>query len=171
MSNSDWTTWRFLDLKVQKWDGYRNPRRWWSREKVRIWLSDQWYIGCGARIEQKTPAKMDGKMLGLNPSKSNRFQIGQARYPRPKGRASLQSDMEVQIHAFTRIGTVTASRMLVWKNHPNNSVQYQKWQRCQEMSTREFRAYRGISKPRVNQKSGPSQGPRGKWKDIIIVSA
>ena len=110
-------------------------------------------------------------MLGLNPSKSNRFQIGQAKYPRPKGRASLQSDMEVWIHAFTRIGMVTASRMLVWKNHPNNSVQYQRWQRCQEMSTREFRAYRGISRPRVNQKSGPSQGPRGKWKDTIIVSA
>jgi len=56
---------------------------------------------------------MNGKMLGLNPSKSNGFQIGQTRYPRPKGRVSLQSDMEVQIHAFTRIGTVTASRMLV----------------------------------------------------------
>ena len=56
---------------------------------------------------------MNGKMLDLNPSKSNRFQIGQARYPRPKDSVSLQSDMEVQIHAFTRIGTVTASRMLV----------------------------------------------------------
>ena len=112
--NSNLTAQRFLDLKVQKWDGYGNPRRWWSREKVRIWLSDQWCIGCNARIEQKTPAKMDRKMLGLN-SKSNGFQIGQARYPRPKGRVSLQSDMEVQIHAFTRIGTVTASRMLVWK--------------------------------------------------------
>jgi len=56
---------------------------------------------------------MDGKMLGLNPSKSNRFQIGQAKYPRPKSRAILQIDIEVQIHAFTRIGIVTASRMLV----------------------------------------------------------
>ena len=49
----------------------------------------------------KTPAKMDGKMLGLNPSKSNGFQIGQARYPRLKGRASFQSDMEAQIHTIT----------------------------------------------------------------------
>jgi len=56
---------------------------------------------------------MNGNMLGLNPSKSNGFQIGRAIYPRPKDRASLQSDMEVQIHAFTRIGTVTASRILV----------------------------------------------------------
>ena len=39
------------------------------------------------------------------------------------------------------------------------------------MSTREFRAYRWISRPRVNQKSSPSQRPREKWKDTIIVSA
>jgi len=74
---------------------------------------DKWCIGCSTKIEQKTPAKMNGKILGLNSSKSNGFQIRQARYPRPKGRVSLQSDMEVQIHAFTRIGTIIASRMLV----------------------------------------------------------
>ena len=57
------------------------------------WL---WY-----KNRAKTPAKMDGKMLGLDPSKSNGFQIGQARYPRPKGRASFQSDIEAQIYTIT----------------------------------------------------------------------
>jgi len=150
---------------------YGNPRRWWSREKVSIWLSDQWCIGCGARIEQKTPTKMDGKMLGLNPSKSNGFQIGWTRYPRPKGRVSLQSNIEVQIHAFTRIGIVTASRMLVWKIiqtiafNIRDGGDAKKWVQESSELTEE------LVDPESTKKSGPSQRPRGKWKDTIIVSA
>ena len=101
-----------------------------------------YWLQCKNRA--KTPAKIDRKVLGLNPSKSNRFQIGQARYPRPKDRTSLQSDMEVQIHVFTGIGTVIASRISVWKITQKTAFNIRDGGNAKKMSIREFRAYRGI---------------------------
>jgi len=44
------------------------------------------------------------------------------KYPRSKDRASSQSNLEVQIHTFTRIDIVIASRILVQKITKKNRV-------------------------------------------------